>query len=97
MNWAQNKAPLTLVWSPRLRAPASWIYIHQVFVSGPRRFDGPRCKDLTRQMEDQLVLLTGARDRRGGGVITFPQNIKRDKARAEDYIKLLEYFTSLPR
>ena len=48
-------------------------------------------------MEDQWVLLTGARDRRGGGVITFPQNIKRDKARAEDYIKLLEYFTSLPR
>ena len=48
-------------------------------------------------MEDQLVLLTGARDRRGGGVLTFPQNPRRDKARGEDYIKLLEYLTSLPR
>ena len=48
-------------------------------------------------MEDQLVLLTGARDRRGGGVLTFPQNIKSDKARADDYITLLEHFTALPR
>ena len=48
-------------------------------------------------MEDQLVLLTGGRDKRGGPVPTFPQNVKREKARSEDYLKLLEYFTTVPR
>ena len=51
---------------------------------------------MMRQMEDQVVYLTGGRDRRGGGVITFPVSSKREKARSEDYIKLLEYLTTIP-
>ena len=59
--------------------------------------DGPRCKDALQEMEDQLVLLTGGRDKRGGPVLIFPQNVKREKARTEDYQKLLEYFITVPR
>ena len=76
------------------------LKVHQwykILIAGPRRADGPRCKDMLHEMEDQLVLLTGGRDKRGGPVLTFPQNVKREKARSEDYLKLLEYFTTVPR
>ena len=68
-----------------------------ITIAGPRRTDGPRCKDILHEMEDQLVLLAGGRDRRGGPVLSFPQNVKREKARIEDYQKLLEYFLTVPR
>ena len=67
-----------------------------LFIAGPRRYDGPRCKDVMRQLEDQVVLLTGGRDRRGGGVISFPHSGRRERMRSDDYIKILEYLTSLP-
>ena len=65
-------------------------------ISAPRRFAGPRCKDLKRELEAGLLLLTGGRDKRGGAVITFPQSCRREKARSEDYLRMLEYLTSLP-
>ena len=68
-----------------------------ISVTGPKRTDGPRCQDVLEEMEDHLVLLTGGRDKRGGPVLSFPQNVKRKKARTEDYQKLVEYFMTVPR
>ena len=46
----------------------------------------------------QLVLVSGGRDKRGGPTITFPASaISREKARPEDYSKLLHYLTLVPR
>ena len=51
---------------------------------------------MKKDLESQLVLLTGGRDKRGGAVLTFPQSSRREKARSEDYMRMLEYLTSLP-
>ena len=50
-------------------------------------------------MEGGLALLTGARDRRGGAVITLPapRQGRDTKQRAEEYRSLLAYLTSIPR
>ena len=49
-------------------------------------------------LEMQLVLVSGGRDKRGGPTITFPaSSISREKARPEEYSKLLHYLTLVPR
>ena len=58
---------------------------------------GPRCQDVLAELEMELVLLPGGRDRRGGAVLAFPQAAARERARGEDYRKLLEYLTTVPR
>ena len=69
------------------------------YVSGSRRCHGPRCSDVRRLVEGGLALLTGARDRRGGAVITLPapRQGRDTKQRAEEYRSLLAYLTSIPR
>ena len=51
---------------------------------------------LGRGVEEQLVLLTGGRDRRGGALLTLGQNPRRERAKPDDYRRLLEYLLSLP-
>ena len=58
--------------------------------------DGLRCLDVLKEVEEGLVLLTGGRDRRGGAVLTFPQTPRRERARPEDYKKVLEYLLGVP-
>ncbi|XP_023330642.1 triple functional domain protein isoform X4 [Eurytemora carolleeae] len=65
-------------------------------LSGARRVDGLRCLDVMKEMEEGLALLTGGRDRRGGPVLTLPQNPRRERARPEDYKKLLDYLLGVP-
>ena len=48
-------------------------------------------------MQDQLAILSGGRDRRGGAIITFPSAGRRDKAKPDDYRLLLQYLMSIPR
>ena len=55
-----------------------------------------RCRDVGREVEEQLVLLTGGRDRRGGALLTLGQNPRRERAKPDDYKRLLEYLLSLP-
>lgn len=55
-----------------------------------------RCIDVMSLMQDQLAILAGGRDRRGGPIITFPSSGRRDKAKAEDYRLLLQYLMSIP-
>ena len=65
-------------------------------ITGVRRVDGLRCLDVMREVEEGLILLTGGRDRRGGPVLTLPQTPRRERARPEDYKKLLDYLVGVP-
>ena len=47
-------------------------------------------------IQDQLAILSGGRDRRGGPIITFPATGRREKAKPEDYRLLLQYLMSIP-
>jgi triple functional domain protein len=51
---------------------------------------------VVKEMEEGLVLLTGGRDRRGGPLLTFPQSSRRERARPEEYKKLLDYLIGVP-
>ena len=62
----------------------------------PREVGGLRLLDVLREMEEQVVLLTGARDRKGTPILTFPQNPRRERAKPEDYKRLLEYLLGVP-
>ena len=79
-----------------LRRP---LDLYRVHVAGSRRCHGPRCSDVRRLVEGGLALLTGARDRRGGAVLTLPapRQGRDTKQRAEEYRLLLAYLTSIPR
>ena len=77
----------------------SFHFKHCPLVAGtPRKISGPRARDLMGLLEMQLVLVSGGRDKRGGPTITFPAStIAKEKARPEDYSKLLHYLTLVPR
>ena len=62
----------------------------------PRLVGGLRCLDVIREMEEKLVILTGARDRKGTPILTFPQNPRRERAKPEDYKRLLDYLLGVP-
>ena len=62
----------------------------------PRLVGGLRCMDVLREMEEQLVILTGGRDRRGAPILSFPQNPRRERAKPEDYKRLLDYLLGVP-
>merc|ERR1719357_2520101 len=68
----------------------------RMLLAGPRKISGPRARDVMSLLEMQLVLVSGGRDKRGGPTITFPANNSREKARPEDYSKLLHYLTLVP-
>ena len=69
---------------------------NRMLLAGPRTVGGLRCRDVGREVEEQLVLLTGGRDRRGGALLTLSQNPRRERAKPDDYRRLLEYLLSLP-
>ena len=74
------------------------LNISPLVAGTPRKISGPRARDLMGLLEMQLVLVSGGRDKRGGPTITFPaSSISREKARPEEYSKLLHYLTLVPR
>lgn len=66
------------------------------FTGASRSVGMLRCIDVMSLMQDQLAILSGGRDRRGGSIITFPSCGRRDKAKSEDYRLLLQYLMSIP-
>ena len=66
------------------------------FVSGPRRLDGLRAIDVMGVLQEQLAILSGGRDRRGGALLTFPATPRRERAKPEDYRTLLQYLLGVP-
>lgn len=58
--------------------------------------DGPRALDVLPLLQERLAELPGARDRRGGPVLCFPATPRRERAKPEDYRRLLQYLLSIP-
>ncbi|XP_018907690.2 triple functional domain protein isoform X1 [Bemisia tabaci] len=58
--------------------------------------DGPRALDVMTLLQERLALLSGGRDLRGGPVLTFPATPRRERAKPDDYRRLLQYLTAIP-
>lgn len=57
--------------------------------------DGIRALDVISLLQDRLVTLTGGRDRRGALLLTFPSSPRRERAKPDDYRRLLQYLTTI--
>ena len=73
------------------------LILNSLVAGTPRKISGPRARDLLGLLEMQLALVSGGRDKRGGPTLTFPASTSREKARPEDYSRLLHYLTLVPR
>lgn len=58
--------------------------------------DGPRALDVAALLQERVAVLSGGRDRRGGPVLSFPATPRRERAKPEDYRRLLQYLLSIP-
>lgn len=58
---------------------------------------GARALDVLPLLQERVASLTGGRDRRGGPIIWFPANPRRDRIAPDDYRRLLHYLMSIPR
>lgn len=58
---------------------------------------GTRALDVLPLLQERVASLTGGRDRRGGPIIWFPANSRRDRVAPDDYRRLLHYLISIPR
>ena len=58
--------------------------------------DGLRAVDVMGVIQEQIGILSGGRDRRGGAVLTFPATTRRERAKPEDYRCLLQYLIGVP-
>ncbi|XP_073951079.1 trio Rho guanine nucleotide exchange factor isoform X3 [Choristoneura fumiferana] len=57
---------------------------------------GARALDVLPLLHERVAALTGGRDRRGGPIIWFPANSRRDRIAPDDYRRLLHYLISIP-
>lgn len=57
---------------------------------------GARALDVLPLLQERVAALTGGRDRRGGPIIWFPANSRRDRVAPDDYRRLLHYLISIP-
>nr|CAD7567560.1 unnamed protein product [Timema californicum] len=58
--------------------------------------DGLRALDVMSLLQERLAVLTGGRDRRGGPVLSFPATPRRERAKPDDYRRLLQYLLAIP-
>lgn len=58
--------------------------------------DGTRAAEVLPLLQERLAILPGSRDRRGGPVLVFPTTPRRERAKPEDYRRLLQYLLSIP-
>ncbi|XP_068619669.1 kalirin isoform X3 [Battus philenor] len=57
---------------------------------------GARALDVLPLLQERVAALTGGVDRRGGPIIWFPANSRRDRVAPDDYRRLLHYLMSIP-
>ncbi|KPI94341.1 Triple functional domain protein [Papilio xuthus] len=57
---------------------------------------GARALDVLPLLQERVAALTGGLDRRGGPIIWFPANSRRDRVAPDDYRRLLHYLMSIP-
>ena len=58
--------------------------------------DGLRAVDVMPVLQEQLAILSGGGDMRGGAVLTFQATPRREKAKPEEYRTLLQYLFGVP-
>ncbi|XP_054274180.1 triple functional domain protein-like isoform X3 [Macrosteles quadrilineatus] len=58
--------------------------------------DGLRALDVAALLQERVAVLSGGRDRRGGPVLSFPATPRRERAKPEDYRRLLQYLLAIP-
>ncbi|XP_033331721.2 trio Rho guanine nucleotide exchange factor isoform X4 [Megalopta genalis] len=58
--------------------------------------DGTRAAEVLPLLQERLAILPGGRDRRGGPVLVFPTTPRRERAKPEDYRRLLQYLLTVP-
>ncbi|XP_060840380.1 triple functional domain protein isoform X2 [Rhopalosiphum padi] len=58
--------------------------------------DSVRALEVMGLLQEKIAFLTGGRDKRGAPVVTFPATPRRERAKLEDYRRLLQYFGSIP-
>ncbi|KDR16954.1 Triple functional domain protein, partial [Zootermopsis nevadensis] len=58
--------------------------------------DGLRALDVMALLQERIAVLTGGRDRRGGPVLSFPATPRRERAKPDDYRRLLQYLLAIP-
>lgn len=58
---------------------------------------GARALDVLPLLQERVAALTGGLDRRGGPIIWFPANSRRDRVAPDDYRRLLHYLMTIPR
>ncbi|CAB0035585.1 unnamed protein product [Trichogramma brassicae] len=55
-----------------------------------------RASEVLPLLQERLAILPGGRDRRGGLLLLFPSSARRERAKPEDYRRLLQYLTAIP-
>jgi hypothetical protein len=75
----------------------SYYVLIRFFLILAQNMDGQRALELMPLLQERLVILTGGRDRRGGPVLSFPASPRRERAKPEDYKRLLQYLMSIPK
>ncbi|XP_058807994.1 kalirin-like, partial [Phymastichus coffea] len=60
------------------------------------RMDIIRAAEVLPLLQERLAIMPGSRDRRGGLLLLFPNNPRRERAKPEDYRRLLQYLMAIP-
>lgn len=60
------------------------------------KMDIVRAAEVLPLLQERLAILPGGRDRRGGLLLLFPTTPRRERAKPEDYRRLLQYLTAIP-
>ncbi|XP_014237093.1 kalirin isoform X2 [Trichogramma pretiosum] len=60
------------------------------------KMDILRASEVLPLLQERLAILPGGRDRRGGLLLLFPSSARRERAKPEDYRRLLQYLTAIP-
>lgn len=60
------------------------------------RMDIIRAAELLPLLQERLAIMPGSRDRRGGLLLLFPNNPRRERVKPDDYRRLLQYLMAIP-
>ncbi|OXU29113.1 hypothetical protein TSAR_004897, partial [Trichomalopsis sarcophagae] len=60
------------------------------------KMDIIRAAEVLPLLQERLAIMPGGRDRRGGLLLLFPTTPRRERAKPEDYRRLLQYLMAIP-
>ncbi|XP_014209362.1 triple functional domain protein, partial [Copidosoma floridanum] len=65
-------------------------------MDGMTKMEVLRGAEVLPLLQERLAILPGGRDRRGGLLLLFPATPRRERAKPDDYRRLLQYLTAIP-